>query len=205
MYEVREHEVELDDGRVVNTKEGVVAAFREKWGDEEIDMLSFLMGASFDEDPLAFLVACHIVYERDCSTLCGRPYYDPAPDYLKLYPNATRKALTFRRRTGDEFYAKYGADKVWELWNVVWERTGLTLGDIFSFERDSSVEIIVRAGNMLRSKIAWSIAGDWLGDMTGEAAPIELDGVYAVCGDSEPLEGTGFEHQLAIDKIDALG
>lgn len=144
MYEVREHEVELDDGRVVNTKEGVVAAFREQWGDEEIDMLSFLMGASFDDDPLAFLVACHIVYERDCSTLCGHPYYDPAPDYLKRYPNATRKALTFRRRTGDEFYAKYGEDKVWSLWNVVWERTGLTLGDIFSFKlnprsRSSSV------------------------------------------------------------------
>lgn len=85
---------------------------------------------------------------------------------MKKYPNATKRALELKPMTGDEFYEKYGSEEIWERWEIVNVRTGLEISDILKIDTNEQHQrSVIEAGNDLKSRIIWSMAGDWLEDL----------------------------------------
>jgi len=154
----------------LKTKEEVISAIRNtSYKPGQADMLADLVGGNIDEDPLAFMIICDIY-----STIGFNHLWDIDPkkldehidDLMKKYPNATKRALELKPMTGDEFYEKYGSEEIWDRWEIVNVRTGLEISDILKIDTNVQHQrSVIEAGNDLKSRIIWSMAGDWLDDL----------------------------------------
>lgn len=166
--------ISTDDGveekYFLKTKEEVIAAIRNtSYKAGQADMLADLVGGNIDEDPLAFMIICDINSTIGFNHLWGidpKKLDEHIDDLMKKYPNATKRALSLKPMTGDEFYQKYGIEEIWNRWQIVNERTGLELSDILKIDTNEQHQrSVIEAGNDLKSRIIWSMAGDWLDDL----------------------------------------
>lgn len=177
----------FEDGLVIRTKADIAALYRnpDYYMEGEVDMLADLMGADLDNDPLAFLIAAGIQYYGDMYRVFGDQGETSAllEDYKKRFPKATERALSLKKMSGNDFYAKYGEEVIWEWWRITKERTGVKLADIIDFENVTAEKAVVQAGEHLKSAIVWAIASDWLDDVLEFHATLDIDQIAYICGE----------------------
>ena len=102
--------------------------------------------------------------------------------YMKEYPNATRRAISYVAKSGEYFYEKYGAEFVWKEFEELRSINGITLEDVFDLDDDEDAKVIVRAGSELENRIAQQIVLNWMDDLC-EWENLLSEEVGAVCGD----------------------
>ncbi len=177
-----------DEDRELHTKEDIAWRIRKtSYIKGQADMLADLFGGNIDHDPLAFMIACEIRYYGDMNRMFRRPPEETEAiisDFKKKYPKATARALALRPMSGEAFYAKYGNEEIWKRWEIVNDRTGLEIWDLFNLENPTHTKLIIKAGDELKNAILWSIAGDWLEDLLEYAMyHITADEVGTILGD----------------------
>lgn len=171
---------------VAHNKVEFVKALRDSAGDDRYDRLADFLGCNLDEDPFGFWINVNVRYYRAgyVETLSqGREKYAGAIDYyMKHYPNATRRAISYVAKSGEYFYEKYGSERVWKEFEDLRSINGITLDDVFNLEDDEDAKVIVMAGSELKNRIAWQIVHNWMDDLCEWEQLLE-DEVAAVCGD----------------------
>lgn len=176
--------ITLSDGTIVRTKAEAVAAIRASFEPGEFDMLADLMGADFDNDPLAFFIAAEIRIYGDFESIFNSNARDEIiAGYRRKYPAATERALKLVPMSGDEFYRKYGEDEIWRRWKTVVERTGVDIHDVLPLNSEIIVKDVVQAGNQLKNRILWTMAGDWIDDMVEFGRIISTEELAKLCGE----------------------
>lgn len=194
MTENVEHEVilrgEEEETREIRTKADVVWTLRKTSYEEgQTDMLAALFGADLENDPLAFIIACKIRYYGDFYLHFGTErredcYEAMMTDFREKYPKATERALALRPMSGDSFYAKYGSDEIWRRWQIVTDRTGLHITDLFNLNDEFYEKAIIQGGDYMKSRIIWAIAGDWLDDLLDYSEyGLSIEEVARICGE----------------------
>lgn len=181
-----EIKVGVDEIVAHNKAEFVQALRNSKGEDGRYDRLADFLGCSLDEDPLGFWINVNIRYywagfvetlEQEREKHAG-----VINSYMKEYPNATRRAISYAAKSGDYFYEKYGAERVWKEFEDLRSINGITLDDLFNLEDDEDAKIIVQAGSELRNRVAQQIVLNWMDDLC-EWENLLDEEVCTVCGD----------------------
>ena len=178
--------VSVLDGTVIRNKAELIEAFRKSSYDEDAyDMLAAFLGGNLEEDPLGFYINATIRYCRSPFTrvIDVEERSDPVGFYMRKYPNATRRAISYVPMSGEAFYEKYGAEKVCKYFDTLCYRNGVHLYDLFEMDNDEDVKIIVSAGKEFKERIMWEIATDWIDDICDSLYMLSGDDVAAICGD----------------------
>ena len=181
-------EIEVGYERIVahNKAEFVQALRNSKGEDGRYDRLADFLGCSLDEDPFGFWIAANIRYwRRDFGKIMNQEREEPADlidYYMKHYPNATRRAISYVAKNGDYFYEKYGAERVWEDFDDQWSAAGVTLEDLFELRDSEDAKAIVTGNSDFKNRIVWEIIYNWMNDLC-ECEELTDEDVAAVCGD----------------------
>ncbi len=185
--EAKVPEVKLGlDEIVVHTKAELVEAMRQSTNEyDEYDKLADLLGCNLDEDPLGFFVHVSIRYYRGAwgGSLNRDEFADRISHFMKICPNATKRAISFIPKTAEYFYEKYGAEYVCQRFMDLRSISGMKLSDLIDLDDDDDVRMIALAGNELKSKIVWAVADNWMDDLCEGPLFLTVDDILTICGD----------------------